>query len=88
MCDEMTLNALANDVLATPLHDLLRESLPACMVIIVGTYSQQSRARGEEEGEEPTRPSEEEKKAATNSHNFLTSVLTEEVGCKMVISVK
>lgn len=79
-CDEMTLNALASNVLATPLHDLLQESLPACMVIIVGTYSQQSRAGGEGESEEPARLSEEEKKAATNSHNFLTSVLTEEVG--------
>ena len=76
-CDEATLNTLAKDVLATPLPDLLRESLPACMVLILSTYSEQRWEAGE--GGEPVAVSEEEKKTALNSHNLLTQILSEEV---------
>ena len=81
ICDERSLSALAGDVLATPLPDLLRESVPACMVLILTSYSEQSgeREEGGGGGEEEGGVSEEAKKTATDSHNLLTKVLSEEV---------
>lgn len=77
-CDEETLDTLANDVLATPLPELLRESLPACMVLILAAYTEQSKGGGERE-EEGGSASDEEKQQASNSHDLLTKILTEEV---------
>ena len=74
------MSALAGDVLATPLPDLLRESVPACMVLILTSYSEQSgesEGGGGEGGEGGV--SEEAKKMATDSHNLLTKILSEEV---------
>ena len=73
-CDEATLDSLSSDILATSLHDLLKESLPACMVLILTSYTEQSRGEGEEGG-----ASEKEKQLASNSHNLLTKILSEEV---------
>lgn len=87
-CDETTLNTLASNVLATPLSDLLKESLPACMVLILTTYSEQSTDRGGEM-EEPLSVGEEDKKIASESHNLLTRILSEEVRqCRPLTSNK
>ena len=74
-CDESTLESLSSDVLDISLHDLLKESLPACMVLILTLYTEQrSGGEGEEGG-----AGEKEKQLASNSHNLLTKILSEEV---------
>ena len=73
-CDETTLESLSSDVLDVSLHDLLKESLPACMVLILTSYTEQSRGGGEEGG-----ASERERQLASRSHDLLTKILSEEV---------
>ena len=73
-CDEATLESLSADVLSTSLHDLLKESLPACMVLILTSYTEQSRGGGDGGG-----ASEKDKQMASDSHNLLTKLLSEEV---------
>ena len=71
LADEPSLASLSN-LLHSPLPDLLQPSLPACMVLILTGYAQQSSEDSEEGGRE-------RRARATTSHNLLTQHLTEEV---------
>lgn len=68
-CDEESLKWVA-ETLNRPLPDVLRESLPTSMVLILACYASQ----GEGEEEDP-------KARAKSSHDLLISYLTEEVRC-------
>ena len=76
-CDEATLESLSSDVLGTSLHDLLKENLPACLVLILTSYTEQGSGGEGKEGGGGAR--EKEKQLASNSHNLLTKILSEEV---------
>ena len=69
-CDEESLKWVA-ETLNQPLPDLLRDSLPTSMVLILACYASQG-GEGVEEGEDP-------KARAKSSHDLLISYLNEEV---------
>ena len=68
-CDEESLKWVA-ETLNQPLPDLLRDSLPTSMVLILACYASQG-GEGVEEGEDP-------KARAKSSHDLLISYLNEE----------
>ena len=69
--DVATLEHLSSEILHVPLPELLKESLPTCMVLILTNYVKQ----GEREEE-----SQDRRQKAAASHDLLNEYLTQEVG--------
>lgn len=68
--DVSTLEHLSSNILHLPLPQLLKECVPACMVLILTNYAQQ----GDSEEE-----SQERRQQAAASHDLLNEHLTQEV---------
>lgn len=66
------LETIADHTLTTPIHTLLKESLPSSMVLILTNYALPDSVEA----------SKEKKNAATKSHKLLIKHLTEEVRAK------